>query len=80
MSAVFFIFRWISFWSSSAYEGGHAFGMYFAPQSEGRSAQVAFVSVYAVIIALSIVAATLRSLWAGKALIDDSVYKLSTIV
>jgi len=42
------------------------FGRTFPPQGDGQSAQVFYVSVYSIIILLSVVAAILRSQWAGE--------------
>ena len=53
-------------WSDSAYDEFAIFSITFPPQSSGRSAQAQYVSVLAVIIALSVLAALTRSLWAGK--------------
>jgi len=57
--------RWLAAWSDAAYEGFELFGISFAPQTEGRSAQIRYISVYAVGIGLSVVAGILRSQWAG---------------
>lgn len=59
-------YRWLAAWSGAAYEGFELFGITFPPQTDGRSAQVKYILVYSVIIFFSVIAGTLRSLWAGK--------------
>jgi len=57
---------WIAFWSGNAFEGGSIWGVYFPPQTDGRSAQAQYVFVYAILITLSTVASFIRGYLAGK--------------
>lgn len=55
---------WIARWTNAADESIEVFGIYFPPQTEGRSAQYKYLSVYSIIIVISILATVLRSEWA----------------
>lgn len=55
--------RWISKWTQASDESVSLFGRSFPPQTDGRSAQIQYVIVYFIILALSVVATTLRSHW-----------------
>ena len=57
---------WLARWSDSAYEGFTMWGVTFKPQSDGRSAQVDFVTVYGIIVLLSAIATAWRSQWSCK--------------
>jgi ATP-binding cassette, subfamily C (CFTR/MRP), member 1 len=57
---------WLAQWTAGAYEGIEVFGISFAPQTDGRSAQAAYVLVYALLIALSVFGTFVRSEWVGK--------------
>lgn len=52
---------WISVWAEGSSDGAEAFGREFPPQTDGRSAQVQYISVYFIILAISIFGTTLRS-------------------
>lgn len=52
---------WISVWAEGSSDGAEAFGREFPPQTDGRSAQLQYISVYFIILALSILGTTLRS-------------------
>jgi ATP-binding cassette, subfamily C (CFTR/MRP), member 1 len=57
---------WLAQWTAGAYEGIEVFGISFAPQTEGRSAQAVYVLVYTLLIALSVFGTFVRSEWVGK--------------
>lgn len=59
---------WIAIWSQGWKDGAEVFGMTFPPQTDGREAQVQYVSIYLSIITLSVLATLIRSLWASKLL------------
>jgi ABC-type multidrug transport system fused ATPase/permease subunit len=71
---------WVAIWSDAAYESTEVFGVDFPPQTDGRSAQAQYVSVYALIIVLSVVSAVTRSLWAvaGGARCADQMFRAMT--
>ena len=57
---------WLARWSEGAYEAVTVFGVEFAPQTDGLSAQSKYVLVYVVLIAASVIGTFLRSEWVGK--------------
>ena len=57
---------WLARWTAGAYEGIEVFGIPFAPQVNGRSAQADYILVYALLIALSVLGTFVRSEWVGK--------------
>lgn len=54
---------WLARWTSGASVPIVVWGMTFAPQSDGLSAQYDYLRVYSIIILISIIATTLRSQW-----------------
>lgn len=57
---------WLSKWSDSAYEELEIFQWTIPAQSEGREAQKTYVTVYCVIVILSVIATSVRSQWMCK--------------
>jgi len=55
---------WIARWTTAADSSIEVFGIYFPPQTEGRSAQYKYLTVYSIIIAISVLATVIRSEWA----------------
>ncbi len=55
---------WLAFWTSAAVQPKQIFGIEFQAQSNGREAQFSYISVYAIILLVSIVATFVRSQWA----------------
>lgn len=51
---------WLSLWTQGADQPVYALGREFPPQSEGLSAQYQYLSVYAVILAVSFSSTVLR--------------------
>jgi len=51
---------WLATWTQGAYSPIEAFGIYFAPQSDGRSAQYKYLLVYAIILVVSIISTYAR--------------------
>ena len=54
---------WVARWTDGAYEPITIFGISFAPQTDGRSAQYNYLAAYAVILALALCANLARSEW-----------------
>ncbi|CAB9504527.1 Oligomycin resistance ATP-dependent permease YOR1 [Seminavis robusta] len=54
---------WLARWTEGAYEPVEVFGITFAPQTDGRSAQADYVLVYVLLIAFSVFSTFLRSEW-----------------
>lgn len=57
---------WLARWTEGAYEAIEVFGIEFAPQSDGVSAQANYVLVYGVLIVASVIGTIFRSEWVGK--------------
>lgn len=55
---------WLAKWTQGYNQEVEVFGFLFPPQSDGRSAQVKYVSVYAVILGISVLSTFCRSEWA----------------
>jgi hypothetical protein len=72
--------RWIAKWSDAVDTPIEVFGRDFPPQKDGRSAQAQYVTVYCVIIFLSMIATALRSQWAvaGGARCAEKMFILMT--
>jgi len=64
---------WLAAWSNATVDGFTFLGIYFPPQIEGRAAQVKYVTVYACIILLSVIAGILRSQWSRKFIVENPV-------
>lgn len=71
---------WIALWADGAFESVEAFGQTFPPQTDGHAAQVQYVSIYSVIILLSVLASVVRSQWAvaGGARCAETMFKAMT--
>ncbi|CAB9498980.1 Oligomycin resistance ATP-dependent permease YOR1 [Seminavis robusta] len=69
---------WIATWTDASDESTEAFGREFPPQTDGRSAQIQYIVVYFIILALSITATTIRSHWGvqGGARCAESLFKI----
>ena len=59
---------WLSQWSDSAYKELELARLTIPPQTDGRDAQVQYVSIYCTIVFLSVVATSLRSYWMCKSI------------
>jgi hypothetical protein len=72
--------RWIARWSDAVDTPITVLGREFPPQTDGRSAQAQYVTVYCVIIFLSMIATALRSQWAvaGGARCAEKMFILMT--
>jgi ABC-type sulfate/molybdate transport systems ATPase subunit len=51
---------WLARWTAGAYDAVNVFGVAFPPQTEGRSAQYQYLTVYAIILLVSTVFTILR--------------------
>jgi len=54
---------WLARWTSGVDQSIEVFGIDFAPQSDGRSAQFKYLTVYSLILLISMSATLLRSEW-----------------
>jgi len=54
---------WIARWTEGAYDTIYVFGVEFAPQSDGFSAQGKYVFVFALLVVASVIATICRSEW-----------------
>ena len=54
---------WLAKWTSGAYESTDILGITFDPQIDGRPAQLKYLLVYGLILAISVTFTTLRSEW-----------------
>ena len=54
---------WIARWTDAAESSIEVFGVYFPPQTEGRPAQYRYLTVYSIIILISVIATVVRSEW-----------------
>lgn len=57
---------WLAKWTEAAQEPIIILGIEFPSQLDGRSAQVHYIVVYAIIICVSFIGTVLRTTWAGK--------------
>jgi ABC-type multidrug transport system fused ATPase/permease subunit len=55
---------WLARWADAAYTGMDIGNIHFPPQTDGREAQAKYVTVYVIIVSLSILATMIRSQWA----------------
>eukprot|EP00977_Amphora_coffeiformis_P023284 scaffold12881_cov177-Amphora_coffeaeformis.AAC.3 len=54
---------WLAKWTSGAYESTDMMGVTFEPQSNGRSAQLKYLVVYCLLLAVSVTSTVMRSEW-----------------
>jgi len=59
---------WLSQWTQGAFLPINVFGIFFAPQKDGRSAQYNYLLVYCIILVCSALATYTRSEWVGELL------------
>jgi len=74
---------WLASWTSAETETIRRFGITFAAQSDGLSAQYEFVKFYAIILALSFIGTIIRSQWiiqGGRRCSERLFYDMTTRV